>query len=213
MLESDFVEGAGAAEPFLAATAATSDADDGSFDSDDETDKVANTPAATRTKLTLPAGVREIVITSSAYTTYHAVLVWMLYDYIQFATLCKEPVLLPADPAPKAPSPAADPNLPLPASPKSVYALAHLLELPDLAKLALDNIKRQLTSENVLYHLVTDVAVHDEVRQTITAFAKANWAAVKVSKAARELVKPEVLELLPHPVEAGARLFELAREC
>ncbi len=211
IFESQFKEGVASTRVSVAATPSPPSDEDHSLDSDDEADKVPFKLAATRTEASLPAGVREVVITSTAYTTYHTTLVWMLYDHIAFAPLTNTPFLLSAEPNSKASPPAVDPDLPLPASPKSVYALAHLLELPDLMKLALNNLRSQLTADNVLYQIVSDVAVHDEVRQSITAFAKTRWRSIRNTSAAVELGTSEVHQLVGS--EAMARLFELARKC
>jgi hypothetical protein len=179
-------------------------------DSDDESDKVALALAATRTSRTIPAGVREIVVDFTAYTTYHAVLIWMLYGYIEFSQLSQ--VSFAPDISSiktRSASTEVDHALALPASPKSVYKLAHFLELPDLMALALDNLKSQLTTNNVLYQVISDVAVHDEVFDAIAAFAKSRWQTIKGSQAAVELGKPEALQAVG--LEGMGRLFELAR--
>ena len=62
---------------------------------------------------------------------------------------------------------------------------------------------------NVLSQLVSDIAVHDEVRNVISAFAKANWEAFKASKATVELSKLEVLEEPGCGFEVAARVTEL----
>ncbi len=214
-LESEFKEGSVPTEAFQGATPTEPADEDTLDDSDDESDKIAHKLAATRTSRTLPAGVREIVVTSTAYTTYYAVLVWMLYGFIDFAPLAQ--VSSAATPATAAhlaraaTHAAPDPDLPLPASPKSVYKLAHFLELPDLMELALNNLKTQLTIDSALYQVVSDVALHDEVFDAISAFSRPRWQTIKGTQAAVDLGKPEMLHVVG--LEGMGRLFELARRC
>lgn len=180
-------------------------------DSDDETDKVNLPAACVRGRGASSHPAKQIVVNSASYTTYRALLVYLHSGYISFARLA-----VPTRPAnsitPSAPTP-ANTDLPLPASPKSMYALAHLLELPIMMRLALENFKSQLTADNVLYQLASDVAVHDEIKDAITVFAKANWVAVKASKAATELSKPEVLEAMGCEIEVMGRFVELMSKC
>ncbi len=200
----------------------TSDGELSARDSDDEADEVVNKLVTIRTSRTPPPGIKEVVIKEAAFTTYHAVLVWLHFGHITFDQLSSSPCGTSGDAttnerqAKRARLDAAatsDPELPLPASPKSVYQLAHILELPDLVKLALDNFTSQLTVENVLYQLTAEIAVHDEVRGAIVAFIKANASAVKASRAAAELSKAEVPESLGCGAEVAARFVEVFSKC
>lgn len=183
-------------------------------DSDDETDQVSLPSAATRTKSILPPGVKEIVIRSAAYTTYHAVIGFIHSGFITFAPL-SSPSLVVKDPSAArsnviSAAATANTGLPLPASPKSVYKLAHLLELEGIMKLALENFKSKVTVQSVLFELVTDMSVYDPVREALVAFAVANWAAVRKTTVGRELTKADVIDGLPNASVAVAALFELA---
>lgn len=193
-------------------------------DSDTETDQVARGLTTTRTRPTLPTGVREIVIASWAYTTFHATLGWLNSGFIEFAPISSaatQPGPTSTQPPAKRARPSsadiakpADPTLPAlpaPASPKSVYKLARFLELPALAGFALEAFRSQLTSTNVLYQIVSDIAVHDDVREAVTAFAQAHWPSVKNSAAAFKLSTVEAQKMIG--VEATARLVELMRRC
>lgn len=210
-LESGFREGTTSTQPFVASEPASLVDEALSEDSDPESDKLPCQLATSRTKRSLPAGVREIVIQSAAYTTYHAALVWIITGYINFAPLSVVSISAGVLVRSAAASSPSDSELPFPASAKSVYQLAHLLELPDLMKLALDNFQSQLTVENVLYQVVSDIAVHDEVFDATVAFAKPKWQAIKDTQAAVELGKPEVLQAVG--LEGMGRLYELARRC
>lgn len=94
-------------------------------------------------------------MTSTAYTTYCAVLSYLHSGHIDFtvmALLRRAPyraTSLEAQRKSLAVTNATVPNLPLPASAKSVYKLAHLLDMPQLQKLALANYKSQLSSYSV----------------------------------------------------------------
>ncbi|GAA5877505.1 hypothetical protein JCM1840_003875 [Sporobolomyces johnsonii] len=120
----------------------------------------------------------EVKITQTAYTTYKAVLIWIQTAHISFAPIRSTvprlgfPLLVDA----ASPSESlASPCRPSP-SPKSVYRLAHLLDLPPLRQLALSALARQLTPDTVLVELFGDVAsAYDEVRQLELEFARAHW--------------------------------------
>lgn len=114
-------------------------------------------------------------------------------------------------PKPSSPTPPACP--PLPASPKSVYQLAHLLDLPDLQTLALTNLKAQLTSDNVVYQLTTDIALHEPVREALVAFAAANWAAVRQSPVMTAFQQPGAFEGCSNPGLAASSVFALLAKC
>lgn len=105
---------------------------------------------------------------------------------------------------------AASVDFPLAASPRGVYKLAHLLEMPELEALALDDFKSQLTSDNVLYQLTTDLAFYDPVRDALVNFAVENWSAVRDTSIFAELRKMHVLDSHPNPALIGASLAEMA---
>lgn len=215
-VESDFKEGSASAEPFEATQPAAGREHEVSQDSDDETDTIPLNLAATRTKAILPAGVREVVIDSAAYTTYRAVLLWMYVGQINFAPLTHpledHPQLPDGSPTPHARlrhQAALEPLALLPASPKSVYLLADYLDMPQLAALALDDFKSKLTAENVLFQMTTTIAVHEPVRAALVEFAIAHWAEVRKDPTANLLSDPDALEGLANPLAAAATLFKL----
>ena len=76
-----------------------------------------------------------------------------------------------------------DSPLPPPSSPKSVYRLAHFLELPELANLALQNFGSQLNADNAAHELFGDTASsYPEVRKIALNFVVENWKQVVKSK-------------------------------
>ncbi|GAA6022693.1 hypothetical protein JCM8202_002740 [Rhodotorula sphaerocarpa] len=118
---------------------------DGDFDdSDDETDKVfrdqRRSPAKPRSPHVTPH--KNVVVKDTAYTTYASVLLWLATRSICFAQLRSAPEQIRL--ADLTAANEANPCLPLPASPKSVYRLAHLLELDDLRAIALAESSSQL---------------------------------------------------------------------
>ncbi|GAA5874341.1 hypothetical protein JCM8547_007568 [Rhodosporidiobolus lusitaniae] len=85
-----------------------------------------------------------------------------------------------------------------PVSPKSVYRLAHVLELPSLSSLALSDFRSQLTVDSALVELFHEAtARHDELRATVLDFVLENAGRVfqtDAMKAAQERAKREDLE-------------------
>lgn len=124
--------------------------------------------------------VHEIVVTDFAYTTYRAVLLFLQTGRIDFAplsSLAQEPEAVPID----------DPFSP-PVSPKSVYRLAHHLNLTHLASLALASFTAQLTVQNVASELWSELAeMCEEIRLQAFAFAIAHSAEVVESAGFKEV--------------------------
>ncbi|BGP48814.1 hypothetical protein JCM10450v2_004690 [Rhodotorula kratochvilovae] len=138
-------------------------------DSDDEADAlVAPTLASNSTDV--QHAYREVVVTQTAFTTYRAVLLYLTTGHLTFAPLASS--LLPYNPAARSTRSehlsralAADPPLPLPASPKSVYRLSHLLSLPSLSAAALG----------------TAIA-YDELRAVVLRYVVRHWEEVRASE-------------------------------
>jgi hypothetical protein len=140
---------------------------------------------------------KTVTVLDTAYTTYFAVLVWLNSRHISFAPLLSQHrrrglsrqdslafhlskiVNLRLD---------ADPLLPPPSSPKSIYRLAHLLELDDLASLALDNLRSQLVPQNAAYELYSNVATcYSAVRDVVLDYVVEHWEKVKGAQATKEM--------------------------
>jgi hypothetical protein len=164
-------------------------------DSDEESDKL---DARRKRKPTVsqafadPGNFKKIEILDNAYTTYLNLLCWIGSGYLEFATL-RSTKLYPSPPLSVEsrtiqPKPSA--LLPLPTSPKSLYRLAHLLELPELQQMARENFASQLTPQNIAYELYTDTAsAYPGLRDIALAHAVGNWKEVVESKAFEELEK------------------------
>ncbi|GAA5865979.1 hypothetical protein JCM1840_003363 [Sporobolomyces johnsonii] len=153
---------------------------------------------------------KTVTIVDTAYTTYSAVLVWIATSYIRFAPLrSKFKSGNSGDKGDKSDKQAraaelnktfsrSDSQLPPPVSPKSVYRLAHLLEIPDLLQLALDNFKSQLSPANVAYELYSDVSCsYEAIRDAALDFVVANWKEVSKAEGTREMEQRAYAEELP----------------
>ncbi|GAA5830852.1 hypothetical protein JCM5353_000590 [Sporobolomyces roseus] len=171
-------------------------------DSDDEMDPVfqkTNSPESA-TPSSLPP-FKTITITDATYSTYYSVLCWIGTGHIVFAPLHstssasdsagEKEVVKESKSKKKARRREATLNaleqvngpLPPPSSPKSVYRLAHFLELPELVNLALQNFKSQLKADNATYELFSDVASsYPEIRDVALGYVVENWKNVIKSK-------------------------------
>ena len=165
-----------------------SDKDGEIADSDVETDILASAKYRVPRK---EGGSRQHLVDYSnapiAFSTYHAVLVWIYSGYITFAPLLSTFTLTRKSTSRSQAVQtlaAKAPQLPFPVSPKSVYRLADLLQLEGLKKEALENLKKQLTPETVAFELFGDVAsMYQDVRDVEIKYALEHWTDVKGSKA------------------------------
>ncbi|GAA5970863.1 hypothetical protein JCM11641_004485 [Rhodosporidiobolus odoratus] len=158
---------------------------------------------------TSPSSIRTIPITGTPYAVYRAMLYYLYTDHIAFAPLTStffvpspgtNPVA-PAERLAKAKQTRAasieahkqlHPNTPLPISPKSLFLLAHFLEIPFLISLSLAALHSALTPENIAYELFSISptqplgALYDEIWEVEVAFARQHWADVKTSTGMKE---------------------------
>ncbi|GAA6008657.1 hypothetical protein JCM11491_003384 [Sporobolomyces phaffii] len=169
-------------------------------DSDVETD------AATKDLSKQSAGsdspsFHTVTITQHTYETYLALLCWIGTGTVAFAPLRSSFVYPVNPPMPMQPIPSRSdaifgsfdveaPSGPIFVSPKSIYRLAHFLELEgDLPDLALANFRSQLTVENVIHEAYTDVASkYPEIRDAALEFAVKNWKKVVGTQAYKEVM-------------------------
>lgn len=179
LLGPDFAEGVETEGPVI--IAADDDSQERLFeDSDDETDEVCGDIYRSRNgNGTTPAlPYKKVVVRQTAYTTYAATLVWVACRRIEFAPLKSR-----AGPKRKdwlKTQLEANSALPAPASPKSVYRLAQILELADLKQLALRNFAAQLTPDNAANELFSDViSAFPELRESALQYVSQNWPRVK----------------------------------
>ncbi|ORY79739.1 hypothetical protein BCR35DRAFT_94314 [Leucosporidium creatinivorum] len=120
-------------------------------DADEEIDAIyseegqamADPGDAQYTEITIPA-------TIASYSTYRALLTWLTTSHIDFA-----PVVVSSKPATASRKDQlkrfrnANPLLPIPVSPKSVYRLASTLNIPLLQSRAIEGYKLELSAEHV----------------------------------------------------------------
>lgn len=95
------------------------------------------------------------------------------------------------------------PSRPKPVSPKSLYRLAHFLDIPALQAICLAALKDKLSPEICAYELFDDpmAEVYDEVVRAELDYAVANWPRVKSSRAMKDVQE--------RMLEEGATMYEL----
>jgi hypothetical protein len=194
MLASEFIEGMPAKSigagggPSRSSSGAIQAVDFGFDDSDDDTDDhlvLATTTHAAADKDEDNEPYKQINVPSSAYTTYLSLLSWIHTQNTSFAplhsTFRTSPSVSDAEVRiawmnAMTEMVSRDPQLPVPSSPKSLYRLAHFLDMPALSKQALANLQYQLTEVNIAYELFDDITgCYDEVREMKVLFAIEHW--------------------------------------
>ncbi|GAA5856755.1 hypothetical protein JCM8547_008824 [Rhodosporidiobolus lusitaniae] len=185
VLSSDFLEGSTTttSKTFSSESSGHLPCDD----SDEEKDEALVASSQAGLPLEAPAH-KTITITETAYSTYLATICWMQTGHIAFSSRSSASV------APKQDSlsaSTADSFSPLMAvSPKSVYRLSHLLDLPDLSSLALANSSAQLNTRNAAVELFSETsALYDEVGVAVLDFAVEHLEAIQQSDGMKEAEK------------------------
>ncbi|GAA6027482.1 hypothetical protein JCM8097_007883 [Rhodosporidiobolus ruineniae] len=154
------------------------DKDDGE-DSDDDADDLS------RADSTVPVFTeyRQLGVSSFSYTTYRAFLTSTQNIVPTFAPLTSTNSLSGGTAVSPAAAKAAHlvclrtyqsfyPSLPLPVSPKSLYRLAHFLQVPAVQKVALERLKSRLTVDNVAFELFSPfAALYEDVAEVELDFA------------------------------------------
>lgn len=164
-------------------------------DSDEETDRIYFEEPLARLHehdCDCPLEYKQVTITKSAYTTYRAVLTYLRTGFIPFAPLSSACKPLSSTSTRTRKQRLLEvwywQDRPLPVSPKSVFRLAHLLELEELQELCLANLRRQLTVEIAPVELVDDASVcFDEWRKVIIDYIFENWDNVEGSEAWKKM--------------------------
>ena len=213
----------GVAEPVRAVPAQGDDVqgvapepvDKSAYDSDEETDSMVKSTLALRVDEDDQYNdgdftFREIIITSTCYTTYRAILLYIQSGFISFAPLSSYRAPIPAGNRPYQVQSNLQQTPPtIPTSPKSLYALAHLLEMPSLQSMALDEIRRNVALDNAATELFSETsALYDGVRDVLLDFVVRNWPQVKITPAFREVQRRVDVGELPHAGRIFNRLFE-----
>jgi hypothetical protein len=153
-------------------------------DSDDETDDFLfskHPPPPDPSPNADELSYHQVTVTQTAFSTYRSLLLYFSTGFVHFAPLSSSFDFRPESRIDFLSSTYnKDPSLPLPNSPKSLYRLAHLLDLDDLQKRSLKAVKSSLSVENAAIELFSDASVaYDELRAVILAFVKEKWAEVK----------------------------------
>lgn len=103
-------------------------------------------------------------------------------------------------------------TFPLPPSPKSVFRLAHFLQLEELKALALESIRTQLTVENAVVELVSDVSrCYEDAQRVVIDFVVEHWEKVKASKGMVELERKIQADEVPEMAAVAGILLKLAK--
>ncbi|GAA6006983.1 hypothetical protein JCM10207_009159 [Rhodosporidiobolus poonsookiae] len=184
-------------------------------DSDDDTDEYRfgeNSPQFEEPPDDL--SYREITITQTAFSTYHALIVFLQTGYLRFAPLksaCK-----PANPKGIATrrefiAGARKQSVPHPVSPKSLYRLVDLLRVPNakgLAALCLDAIANSLTFDGAAHELFGDASTQLEpIHKVVLAYVVAHWNEVRDTASWKEYAARMKAGEMP---EAAGIMMELS---
>lgn len=122
----------------------------------------------------------------ACYTTYRAFLAWLHSGHIVFAAPHND-LAHPASNAAERlqvlrQTLANKPSAVLPTSPRSLFELAHLLDVVELQHLAFHAIERQLTRDTVASLLFSKTAMrHEAVKKEAVDFATQQWGQVRQS--------------------------------
>ena len=161
-------------------------------DSDDETDAFSFKQRSFALDDALESGEfphKQVTITQAAFSTYRAVLLWLSTGYIGFA----QPSSAYASKSSTSPSRndtlllahQSNPRHPFLVSPKSVYRLAHVLELTDLESLAVRYFRDEaLTLKTAPVELFSELSSdHALWRDMVVEWVVERWYSVERSKA------------------------------
>lgn len=204
MLESDFEEGK--KETINYPGDVTSAVDLSNTEWSDSDDESVDTPS-TRPQ----QQIHTVSISSHSFSTYKAVLTWIITKKIVFAPLRLVKADASANDGTSSPAKrrkvsrtSPSDNTQPPVSAKSVYRLAHLLDLRDLQAEAIKDFKSKLTVDNVADQLFSSTsASYDEVRAAAAGVTAANWDQVGETEA----MKKKVAEIEADEVGRGTPIM------
>ena len=129
----------------------------------------------------------QIVIIDACYTTYRALLVWINTGFIELGPRKME-LTTNKDRD-------EDSGLPQPSSAMSMFRLAHLVEIPEMLKLAVEHIIDSLTPSTAADLLFSDLVLcHDTIKKPVLRYCADHWVAVKQSSRFKEVVTRESKE-------------------
>ncbi|GAA5997864.1 uncharacterized protein JCM10292_006868 [Rhodotorula paludigena] len=214
-----------------------SDCSDDDYDDDDEETRpgvkasvAPDSPPPSpplRTRPLIPRNMRVVPITGTSYRTFRAFLAWTYTGTVEFAPLTSSFLSASSSSSSSttsaakrrrqalAPLSSLHPSRPTPVSPKSLYRLAHFLDIPSLQSLALSALAERLTVEGVAAELFARPALgeaYDEVLDYEVDFARENWEEVKVSRAMKDASRRMKVDANPYEVETLLRLLDVQDE-
>ncbi|KAK4700490.1 hypothetical protein P7C70_g5754, partial [Phenoliferia sp. Uapishka_3] len=141
----------------------------------------------------------RIRVTQTSSKPYHAVLLYIYTQQIVFSPLSSCSRVGPPL------TPPVDEIVPRHVSPKSVYRLAHHLEVPELQKLALESLKSDLNPNNVAVELFSEKSgTYDDVLQLLLEYAAAHRSEVRDTEEWKE--KMATFGELPWGAKVAGRL-------
>ncbi|GAA5858252.1 hypothetical protein JCM8547_004620 [Rhodosporidiobolus lusitaniae] len=197
--------------PEHAPNADTAPVEKDSEDSDDDTDEFILSIRPSRSEeLSVDLPAKPLVITQSAYSTYSALLVYLQSDFIEFCPLTSS---FPSSSHPTRSTfittkHTTEPSLPLPVSPKSMYRLADLLDLPGVKRLSLEAFRSSLSLKNAAQAFFSDTSLaYDELHGVILDFIKANCSEVKAGGAWKEKMREIEAGELPEGAPVVVKLL------
>ncbi|GJN91205.1 hypothetical protein Rhopal_004223-T1 [Rhodotorula paludigena] len=138
---------------------------------------------------------KQVKMTQAAYSTVRAVLVWMQTSFMRFAPLSSSCLPQNSD-AKKTRSDHVldawrrDPKLPLLCSPKSVFRLAHLLDLDDLEATCVAHFTSQLSVETAPSELFSELSrLFKPWRKATLDWVVEHWDDVKKSQKWKDMME------------------------
>ncbi len=182
-------------------------------DSDTEADDIYrnasqedNRPAQPPTNQPAPKH-KHIVITHAKYATYIALLSWLQTGRIVFAPLKSSFATSVARIEPLRHALACKPHAPIPVSAKSVYKLAHYLDIPSLATISLDTYLSQIDVRHAAQEVFGPMLGFPEAKARLVSFMGKNKDAYKQAGGLKEVqeklnrnelegIEREVIEVL-----------------
>lgn len=113
---------------------------------------------------------KRVNVTEASYTTYRAFLSWLHTGQVTFAPLSASFVDSTSREQYFSTRHRTQPHRPLPCSAKSVYKLAHLLEIPSLARIALDTYISLLEPRFAHKEVFTTMLRYDDAKARLVKY-------------------------------------------
>ncbi|PRQ76205.1 hypothetical protein AAT19DRAFT_13227 [Rhodotorula toruloides] len=227
LLSSDFAESVSVpakrpkTQKAVSLEAAVPSTSDAYYDSDEETDEVFFSKNVHALSDEVEHEYKEIKVTKTAFSTYRAVLAYLRTGHIAFAPLTSKCGIEVVDDEEETPSRRAQvelaagehPNRPYLVSPKSVYRLAHLLDLQNLQASCITILREGgLTETSAPVELFDETCMlHEPWRNVVVDYIARHWAGVKQTAAWKDVEKKLDADEIPGAMPIMMQLFK-ARE-